>query len=439
MRVVSCYHLLFMKRFSHIWILISLALLGIFLSVWVFDSYKEEKSRLEGEVKLDLAHIILESVDIDFPKIINTLQIGEYPTYFEEIESPQIKTEIHFDTLQNTQTVFRKKVFRDIDSFSFIHSNMTCPDTIYARGSQVLFATAQEGELIEDGMLRDIYPEKYQAEFDSAMADLPKKAVYGIIPQILVAIGLFGAIIFAVLMLQRNYQQKELEMEAKNQFLNNMTHELKTPVATIGIALEAIQDFAARPQKAEEYMHTSRAELKRLAKLIDQVMTASQTQHIPATYQKEVLDFPEVLQSVLTSLGPQIEEQKANVSVIMPEIGASMLGDVEHISNMLRNLLDNSLKYSKKGVEIQLKAKIAGDKLHFHISDNGIGIPERFQKKVFDQFFRVPTGNIHTVKGYGMGLNYVAQVVKSHEGKIQLNSQEQSGTEIHLRFPLYRG
>jgi len=375
----------------------------------------------------------------NFPEIIKTLKIGEVPTHLNGLKNTHIQAEIRFDTNKSSSTVFKKKMFKNLDSFSFVHPNPDCVDTIWATGPQMLFATAREGEMNQDDIIRDIYPEKYQTEFDAAMSDLPKKAVYGIFPQILIAMGLFGAIIFAVLMLQRNYQQKELEMEAKNQFLNNMTHELKTPVATIGIALEAIQDFAARPQKAEEYMNTSRTELKRLAKLIDQVMTASQTQHIPASYQKEVLDFPEVLQAVLTSLGPQIEVKEANVSIIMPEIGASMLGDIEHLSNMLRNLLDNSLKYSQKGVEIQLKSNIIGDKLHFYISDNGIGIPDRFQKKVFDQFFRVPTGNIHTVKGYGMGLNYVAQVVKSHEGKIQLQSQESTGTEIHIRFPLHRG
>ncbi|MEL6674246.1 MAG: HAMP domain-containing sensor histidine kinase [Bacteroidota bacterium] len=433
-----------MKKWSQVWIWLSLSLLTVFLTVWVVDSYQEAKSRLEGKVHLDLAHLLLESVNINFPAFINELEIGTTEStgtikvnIGTEATVTQLRSEFLIDSFKKDIAFFPGTPIKK-DTVADLWLPTERMDTGWATGSKMIIATTRDKVPETKEEMRAQYPEKYQHKFDEAMSFVPRKALKNIVPQILIALGLLGSIIFAVVMMQRNFRDKALELEAKNQFISNMTHELKTPVATIGIALEAIQDFdvAQAPEKANQYISTSRKEVKRLTKLIDRVMEIAQTQQAPATYQKETVPVAEVLQAVITSMEPQIESRQAQLSVQVPAEEMYLIGDIEHLGNMLRNILDNSLKYSQKGVDIEVEMKKEGEQLHLRIQDNGIGIPARFQKKVFDQFFRVPTGNVHTTKGHGLGLNYVAQVVKAHKGKIQLHSEEGKGTSMVLKFPL---
>ncbi|PJJ52948.1 sensor histidine kinase [Hymenobacter chitinivorans] len=240
--------------------------------------------------------------------------------------------------------------------------------------------------------------------------------------------GCFGLMLTTIL------RQKKLS-EVKNDFINNMTHELKTPLATVSAAVEALQHFGALhdPAKTEKYLAISRQELQRLSDLVEKVL------HI-AVEERQTLELhPEPVQPV-----ELVQELVARHQLRAPKpvhFQVSMPGAVPvcfdrlHVGNVISNLIDNAIKYSREQVTIGIRGEAEGQGWRLTVTDDGIGIPRTYQEAVFDQFFRVPTGNLHAVKGFGLGLYYVRQVVERHGGRIEVRSEPGQGSEFSFWLP----
>jgi two-component system phosphate regulon sensor histidine kinase PhoR len=247
----------------------------------------------------------------------------------------------------------------------------------------------------------------------------------------------FTALSFSLL--YRNLLRQNRLADIKNEFISNITHELKTPIATVSVAIEALRSFNANidPQRSTEYLDISANELQRLSLLVDKVLKLSMFEKKEIDLQYELLDMKSLVQEVTASLRLQFEKHHALVSVTS-EGDTRLQGDRLHLVSVIFNLLDNAIKYSS--VAPKIDAKISGNdsKVNLVIQDSGIGIPEEYKGKIFEKFFRVPTGNLHNAKGYGLGLSYVAHVINRHHGTIDVESDPGDGSKFIISLPKHR-
>ena len=222
----------------------------------------------------------------------------------------------------------------------------------------------------------------------------------------------------------------------KNEFISNITHELKTPIATVGVAIEALRNFNAinDPKRTEEYLDISQSELHRLSLLVDKVLKLSMFEKKEIELKYESLDLKDVVNEVVSSMKLQIEKHHANISV-NAEGNTSMQGDRLHLLSVVFNLLDNALKYGNGNIAVKFDLREKEKEVELSVADNGIGISPEYKDKVFEKFFRVPLGNTHNTKGYGLGLSYVAHVIQKHKGKIEIESQPGLGSKFIISLP----
>ena len=259
-----------------------------------------------------------------------------------------------------------------------------------------------------------------------------------ITPQLLFSLFLFSITTVSFLFIFRNWKQQQRLTQLKNDFISNITHELKTPITTVGVALEAISNFDVikDPVRTDEYLGIARGELKRLNLLVDRVLQLSKFERNTPTLKIETIDLNELIDQILTSMKLQFEKKRAHVYFKNFSPSPVMEGDLTHLSSVIYNLIDNALKYTSHNPSIEIIIDETPDgQIAFSVQDNGRGIPKAYQNKVFDKFFRVPSGDRHNTKGHGLGLNYVAGIVKLHQGHIFLDSEAGQGSIFTIHLP----
>ncbi|MEL6624578.1 MAG: HAMP domain-containing sensor histidine kinase [Bacteroidota bacterium] len=252
------------------------------------------------------------------------------------------------------------------------------------------------------------------------------------------AILLFVVISVAFAVIYRNMQRQMQLTALKNDFISNITHELKTPVTTVRVAIEALQDFdgLSDPQRTREYLDISRQELDRLNMLVDRVLRMSMFERDQLILKMEELELGQMLRSILSTMQLQFSKFGAEVDVQIAGGVFPLNGDRLHITSLIYNLLDNALKYGGDRPVIHVHLSSTSQGYTLVVRDQGIGIAPSYQKKIFEKFFRVPHGNIHNVKGHGLGLSYVAEVVRRHGGTISLESNLGEGSTFTIQLPV---
>ena len=245
------------------------------------------------------------------------------------------------------------------------------------------------------------------------------------------AIIFFG---FAVMVILK---QKRLS-EVKTDFINNMTHELKTPISTIGLSSEMIMrsDFQNDEEKIRKYAALIFKENKRLQNQVERVLNVAKLDKNQISLSKEEMDINELLEEVKDNFDFNQTEKGGRITLELNAENYTLNADPVHISNVFYNLIDNAIKYCDREPQISIRTKNERNSLVVEIEDNGIGIKRDDQKMIFDKFYRVPTGNLHDVKGFGLGLYYVKIIIDAHEGDISLKSSPGKGTTFSIRLPL---
>ncbi|WP_171593698.1 sensor histidine kinase [Marinifilum caeruleilacunae] len=238
-------------------------------------------------------------------------------------------------------------------------------------------------------------------------------------------------------MLKTIFDQKKLS-STKSDFINNMTHELKTPIATVSAIVESMQNFGVLDdrQKTEKYLDVSKKELGRLSGLVEKVLNMAREEREPLKMNPEQLNIREVFDNIINSQTIKQVEKQLSFDLKIDEDAEKVTADCFHLVNVMHNLIENSIKYSNDPLMIRIASERNGEYIKISLSDNGIGIPKRHQSKVFDQFYRVPTGDVHDVKGFGLGLYYVRNIVEKHGGKIGLHSEIGAGSTFIINLPL---
>jgi two-component system phosphate regulon sensor histidine kinase PhoR len=215
-----------------------------------------------------------------------------------------------------------------------------------------------------------------------------------------------------------------------------MTHELKTPISTISLACEALSDktLLLDSERQGSYVNMIKEENKRLSVLVDNVLKSAvwDSTHLKLNLTK--VNIHEIIQHVSQNFDIQVNNRNGKLKLDLEAQEAGILADKVHLSNVIYNLLDNANKYSPETPKICISTKNIDNNLVLSISDNGIGISKENQKKIFDKFFRVSTGNIHDVKGFGLGLSYVKRIVDLHHADISIESAKNKGTTISIKI-----
>jgi two-component system phosphate regulon sensor histidine kinase PhoR len=240
--------------------------------------------------------------------------------------------------------------------------------------------------------------------------------------------------LFAVSVIIR---QKRLS-EVKTDFINNMTHELKTPISTIGLSAEMIMrtDFTDDDEKLKKYAGIIFKENKRLEHQVERVLKVAKLEKDKISLSKEKFDVHELLEEAKDNFLFNQNESGGTIELVMKASEECIQADPVHISNVVYNLIDNAIKYCKKTPEITIRTNADKKWFYLEVEDNAIGMKREDIKMIFDKFYRVPTGNLHDVKGFGLGLHYVKLIIEEHEGTINVKSTLGKGSVFLIRLPV---
>jgi two-component system phosphate regulon sensor histidine kinase PhoR len=216
-----------------------------------------------------------------------------------------------------------------------------------------------------------------------------------------------------------------------------MTHEFRTPLSTIALSAEVLRQQAEQiqPERTRNYTNIIEQETKRMRQHLERMLQIARTDKADLQLKLAEQDLHLLIQETIQNLKPLFDEKQAQVNVQLQAIRFNCIADKHHLTNALFNLIDNALKYVNQQPVITVSTFNQDKSIVISIQDNGIGIEKDQQKRIFQKFYRVPTGNVHNVKGFGLGLSYVKQVVEAHKGKINVNSAKDLGSTFHIILP----
>ena len=247
----------------------------------------------------------------------------------------------------------------------------------------------------------------------------------------LIVFGFFAYSVWVIL------KQKKLS-EMKNDFIGNMTHELKTPISTIALSSEVLSDpdIIKEPDRLREYARIIRSENERLRTQVERVLQLSTLDKDTLALKRENVDMHAVALDVADHFKLPVKERSTSLTLELNASRALVTGDRVHLTNALTNLVDNALKYGKEGATIRMATSSKGGEFLISVQDQGIGIRKEDLKHIFERFYRVHTGNVHNVKGFGLGLHYVQHIAQGHGGGVAVISEVDKGSTFTLSLPL---
>ena len=256
------------------------------------------------------------------------------------------------------------------------------------------------------------------------------------IPEIIFSALLFIAIASAFWFIYKSLSKERRLAALKDDFISNMTHEFKTPISVVNVALEALEQPHVKEdaKKSSQYIDMSRKELERLTAMVDRLMNISHLDENPV--EMIPVDLSNLVDTIVGQFSFAANQRNQIINTTFPEAPINILGSKMKLEMLVSNLLDNAVKYSNEGDIIDVNVEKRNKKVYLLVSDSGPGIPREYRDNIFEKFYRIPTKNIHDVKGYGVGLYHVRNIVEQHGGTIRIEDNEPSGTRIIVEFEL---
>ena len=291
---------------------------------------------------------------------------------------------------------------------------------------------------------RELFPEDPPAKMGllkihfPTMNDYIFSSVRFMIPSLIFTVVLLITFIFTIVVI---FRQKKLT-EIKNDFINNMTHEFKTPISTISLAAQMLQDpsVGKSPQMFQHISNVINDETKRLRFQVEKVLQMSMFERQKVTMKMKDIDANELINGVINTFALKVEKHNGKITANLEAEESMIFVDEMHFTNVIFNLMDNAVKYKRPDEELLLNVRTWNEsgRLLISIQDNGIGIKKEDLKKIFEKFYRVHTGNLHDVKGFGLGLAYVKKIVQDLKGTIRAESEVGVGTKFIIALPLLK-
>jgi len=302
----------------------------------------------------------------------------------------------------------------------------------------------QAEHILESGFKVNLFPNDLFNRSNFLVVTFPQQQKY-LFGKVILPLG-SSILLIVIIVLSFGYalitilSQKKLS-EIKNDFINNMTHEFKTPISTVSLATQALQDpeITANPKIQARYLQIIREENNRLGMQVEKVLQISRLDQQDFELKMEAVSVHDTVDKVVSSLSLQVEQKEGAVIQKLGALQDTVFADELHLHNILYNLVDNAIKYSPDHPEITVKTMNATKGIVINVSDQGVGIAKESIGKIFDKFYRIPTGNLHNVKGFGLGLAYVKTLVEAHGGKIKVSSEPGKGSNFELYLPYEQG
>lgn len=265
------------------------------------------------------------------------------------------------------------------------------------------------------------------------------KQVWDSLKWVITGAGIFMLIIIAAfyVTVKTLLNQKKLS-EIKSDFINNMTHEFKTPLATISLAVDAIKNEKVQndKEKLQYFSSIIKEENKRMNKHVETILQAALTEKQELKLDTKKLHVHEIIQKALENYKLQLNNKQAAIELLLNAKNDMIDADEVHFANLVSNLIDNAIKYSKENLVIKITTHSSNKYLVINVEDNGIGMTKESLKRIFEKFYRAHTGNVHNVKGFGLGMSYVKTVIDAHKGRIKVESTLGKGTTFTVEVPL---
>lgn len=445
-----------MKRlFTLITILITLSLIGIIVLQlsWIKNSLllkEDQTNQAIDAAAYELSEDLIEEKS-KLPTLISPKMIQEWPKE-RLLDLFKVPTIAERYTAFKMQDKIRKSLERHgLKKTNFEFAIVNSNNSLTLEMQTASFEHSYERALEDTNTSRIIYLDISSLPGSETESLVPAENLVIVFPDIksfvFNSLGwmIAGAILFTLIILAAFYitvrallRQKKLS-EIKSDFINNMTHELKTPLATISLAVDAIRNpkVVNDPEKLHYFSNIIKDENKRMNKQVETILQAALLDKQEVQLRLKELHIHDVLAHIADNFKLQMDERKGKL-VIEPEAQNDLIeGDDVHITNMLSNLVDNAIKYSKEDVPpvITISTMNYGKYLRVRLEDNGIGMNKETVSRIFEKFYRAHTGNIHNVKGFGLGLSYVRTMVDAHQGKIKVESVPGKGSVFTVDLP----
>lgn len=444
------------KIFPIIFILISLSLIGIiYIQVnWLYTMIENKQEELQTKVEYAMASVgeelVQERGSLPNLKNPNTKPGFSWPSdqFLKELMRPSTIGEKYtdFEVAEKLQKAFNAQGLKDtpfefaiISNFNLITYELksrsfmkVLEDTAYNSKPFIYPLLVPSGSTYE-GLVPD----------ETMMVIVPnvKKIVLKQIKWMI-----FGSVIFTLMIISAFFvtvnallRQKKLSA-IKNDFINNMTHEFKTPLATISLAVDALRNekVLADREKTEYFSGIIKEENKRMNKHVETILQSALLDRQEVKLSLKPIQVHAIINEVLENFELQLQTRGARAEVQLNAAHDMIAGDEVHFTNLISNLVDNAIKYSKENLVIRITTHSTNKYMVIRIEDNGIGMTKETQRRIFEKFYRAHTGNLHNVKGFGLGLSYVKTMVDAHNGKIRVDSTLGKGTCFTLEFPLVK-
>lgn len=408
-------------------LLICSALLLALMAQWIYVQYSEEKRKFSSELQVIFQSSVLNHKDKLLQSVYQTLALNNDST----------KIDI---TLKNINVYTDTKVEESID-------NVTNESLLNNNPITINFTTIDELATIVDSVTsKHILSEfnKYYEQndknikvnnLDEMLINLPPimfniehyewSLIKNIYLHIIVVLIIYTIILITFYILYKNMYNQALFAMERDTMINNISHELKTPVSTTKVILEALVNYNGLDdrEKTTKYLSVAHYEMHRLEKMIERAMLIMTSETGKLELKLKKIGLREKFESIIDNFAPILREKKAKIYFQMDCEDQSLYLDELHFENSIHNIIDNALKYGGTNIDIYINESI-DRQIVILIKDNGIGIPEEYRYKIFDKFFRVPNGDKHEVKGHGLGLNYTKQIIEAHKGKIYLDNSK---------------
>lgn len=395
---------------------------------WVMQDYNLKTRDFDRSVNIALQNVArqLSNVSQTFLPTQKLITRSSSNTYAVNVNSPISASNLDF---------FLKKYFEENAlNEDFDYAIFDCHDEKMMYGKYVSYSASKDSLKVEK-----TFPKLDDATYYFVVR-FPKRASSILsnmsLTLVFTAISLL-TVVFFIYSLTVILRQKRLS-ELQKDFINNMTHEFKTPISTIKVAADV---FASTPSVSSDprlarYAQIIRDQNNRLNTQVEKVLQLTRIDRNTLDLNKEIINVHELLETILPAMQVKIEEKEGILSQNLTAAQPYIKADTLHLTNIIHNLLDNAVKYSKDGKpDIEVRTEESGKNMRLIIADKGIGIEKEHQKKVFFRFYRVPTGNIHNVKGFGLGLFYVKNIIQAHNWQVDLTSEFGKGTTITIEMP----
>jgi two-component system, OmpR family, phosphate regulon sensor histidine kinase PhoR len=450
------------KNFTIIFILISVSLVGIIYIQWnwittMVENKEEELHHKLVDVTTDVARDLIEykQTALSGSQLLRSPQgFGFRPSeqFMQELMRPPLISQ-KFSYQEMSDKLRKAFIYRGLKDAKFefcIFSEAGINSSIFSNTYEL--KSANFFSALKDTIhnLQTLYP--LVTNSTELNGPEPFETLSIVIPDYKSVVMkqmqwmIFGVVFFTLIIISAFYvtvstlvRQKKLS-EIKNDFINNMTHEFKTPLATISLAVDAMRNEKVVHDKEKSAYFSSiiKEENRRMNKQVETILQAALIDRQELQLKLQPLHVNEVIRRVMDNFKLQLEDIHANV-ILQLENGYDMAeADEVHFTNLISNLIDNAIKYSRDKLMIRIQTHRTGKNMLIRIEDNGIGMTKETQRRIFEKFYRAHTGNVHNVKGFGLGLSYVKSVVDAHNGRIKVESTIGKGTTFLLEIPLIR-